>query len=196
MPGERDRLVPPRRKTKQRADSNSAKPGIIPALGASQPPVEILLRPGHVHRIVNRAVVSLLVNDEPFRAGLHDGAVLLGFHRRDFDGDGGEIFPQNSNALAQVIIADELRMFAGNEEQIAEPGFGEMSRFAQDFLNRESEAQDRVLAREAAVTAAVDALVREIKRREEPHGAAEMLKRERARAGGHSVELPSVLWRE
>ena len=64
-----------------------------------------------------------------------------------------------------------------------------MPRFRDDFVDVERDAQNRIVAREAAISAIVDAFVGEIKRREEPHRPAKILQRERARSLRHRFEF-------
>ena len=86
---------------------------------------------------------------------------------------------KRADAIRQVTLADEFRMFARDEEDIAKSFLRQIAAFHLDLLDAEGHAQDRIIAREPAVAAIVDALVRKIKRREEPHRASKILERER-----------------
>ena len=56
------------------------------------------------------------------------------------------------------------------------------------FVHRQRHAQDRVVAREAAVLAVVDALVGKVERREQADDFAEPLLRQRVRAAAHRFQ--------
>ena len=66
-------------------------------------------------------------------------------------------------------------MLARDQEQISEPGGLQRPRFGSDFVRRQRHAQDWVLARKPAIAAAVDALVRKVKRGKQPDDPAETL---------------------
>ena len=68
-----------------------------------------------------------------------------------------------------------------------------MARLGLDLIDGERDAQDRVIAREAAILADVDALVGEIDRREKPHGAAKILARQLFRVARHDLEFRTGL---
>src|SRR5439155_26533769 len=87
----------------------------------------------------------------------------------------GEFVMQRTNAVRQIIFGNEPGMFAGDQEDVAKALFLERARLAQHFVHRERHAQNRIVAREAAVLAVVDALVGEIERREEAEDYAESL---------------------
>ena len=70
-------------------------------------------------------------------------------------------------------------MFASDQQDVAKAPFLERARLAQNFLDAQRYAQDRVVTRKAAIFAVVDALVREVEGREEPDHFAEALLRER-----------------
>ena len=159
---------PPVRQPIERAETEPAEARRVGALRRFQPPVEVALRPGGVHLGIHGAVVGFLVNDQTFRAGLGDGAIFVRLHRADLERDAGHFVAQRADARGQVAIGDEFRMFARDEQQIAKALFPERAGLAEHFVHRERHAQDRVVAREAAVLAVVDALVGKIERREEP----------------------------
>src|SRR5258708_23102451 len=80
-------------------------------------------------------------------------------------------------------------MLAGNEQNVTEAGFQKIASFGYDFLNTEGDPQNRIVAREPAIAAIVDAFVRQIKRSKQPHCPAEMLKGERSRTLRHCFKL-------
>src|ERR1700756_4068140 len=86
-------------------------------------------------------------------------------------------------------------MLAGDEKELPETRCRKMSRFLHHFIDRKSDAQNWIFAGESAVTAAVDAFVGKIKRREEPHGAAKMLTGECSCLPGQAVKLGIVFGR-
>jgi hypothetical protein len=86
-------------------------------------------------------------------------------------------------------------MLAGDEKELPETRCRKMSRFLYHFIDRKSDAQNWIFAGEPAVTAAVDAFVGKIKRREEPHGAAKMLTGECSRSPSQAIKLGTALRR-
>jgi hypothetical protein len=80
-------------------------------------------------------------------------------------------------------------MLAGDEKELPETRCRKMSRFLYHFIDRKRDAQNWVFAGESAVTAAVDAFVRKIKRGEKPHGAAKMLMSECSRPPGQAIKI-------
>jgi hypothetical protein len=87
-------------------------------------------------------------------------------------------------------------MFAGNEKDLTETLFLKIARLCHHFLDAESDAQDRIVPRETAIAAIVDAFVRQIKRRKQPHGATEMPEGERTRRLRHRFQLRIGLRRD
>ena len=69
-------------------------------------------------------------------------------------------------------------MFACNQKNVAESFLGQMAGFGLNLLDAQSYTQNRVIAREPAVTAVVDAFVRQIKRREQTHRSAKIPERQ------------------
>ena len=79
-------------------------------------------------------------------------------------------------------------MFPRNEEDVAKAETGKVPRLLHHLWHGEGGPEDGIVAREAAVGAVVDTLVREIDRREEPHRAAEMAARRGDRICGELLE--------
>jgi hypothetical protein len=157
------------------ANAETTEAGVVGAFGSFETPIEIALRPGSVHIGVNCAVVGFLIDDEAFGAGFDDWAIFAGFHRANFEGDAGDFVVEGADAIGHVIGGNELRMFAGDEEDVAEAVGEEFTGFFEDFVNGKGNSQNRVIPREAAVFAIVDAFVGEIERREEADDFAEAL---------------------
>ena len=65
-----------------------------------------------------------------------------------------------------------------------------MLRFDNDFIQVECDPKNRIIARETAIPAVVDAFVGKIERREQPHCASKILQSERARSLRHRFEFP------
>jgi hypothetical protein len=78
-------------------------------------------------------------------------------------------------------LADELRVLPRDQQDLPETFLGEMAAFRDDLLEAEGDPQDRVVPGKAAILAIVDALVRQIKRREQPHGPSKIPEAERVR---------------
>ena len=188
MRGDSNRFASPITETEKRANAETSESSGVGALGGFKPPVEVTLRPGGVHVGVDVALVSFLVNDKAIRARSDERSVLFRFHRTDFERDAGNFFMHGSHAVAQIIVRHKLRMFTGDEKNIAEALLLERAGFGEQIIRRERHAQDRIVAREAAVFAIVDALVREIERREEANDFAEAFDGERMRAAGKVFE--------
>ena len=97
------------------------------------------------------------------------------------------------DAPGQVIGRDELGMLARDQQHIAEALRHQMARLGLHLVEREGDPQDRIIAREPAILADVDALVGEIKRREQPHGAPEKLPRQSLRLRRDGLQLRPAL---
>ena len=95
---------------------------------------------------------------------------------------------QRGDAILEIIVGNELRMFPRDQQDIAEALFLERLRLAFDFFQRQRHAQDWVVARETAVLAIVDALVGKVKRREHPDDLAEPLLRHGVRTPAHVLQ--------
>ena len=80
-------------------------------------------------------------------------------------------------------------MLARDEKDLAKSLTSEMLRFGDHFIDVEGDAKNRIVARETAVVAVVNAFVGQIKRREQPHRSAKILQRERARSLRHRFEF-------
>jgi iodotyrosine deiodinase len=89
------------------------------------------------------------------------------------------------HAVSQVILANKFRMFARDEENLAKPFLREMPSFRAHLFESERHAQDPIIPGKTAVTAIVNTFVRKIERREEAHGASEILQSESVRALRH-----------
>ena len=66
---------------------------------------------------------------------------------------------QSSDAIGKITSGNKLRMFTRYEEHLTKSLGGQMPRLGDDFIDRKGDAQNRIVAREATVTAVVDAFV-------------------------------------
>src|SRR4030095_9750174 len=189
MGREGDRFLTPRGQPKKRANSKATKTCFVAALGTYQAPTKILFRSGQMQLIVNGTVIGFLVDNETFCARFDNRNVFLRFHRSDFDRDRGKILTQSADAFGKIMATNEFWMLAGDEKELPETRRPKMSRFFCHFIDRKSDAQNWIFAGESAVTAAVDALIGKIERREEPHRAAKILTSERACPSGQRIQL-------
>ena len=82
---------------------------------------------------------------------------------------------ESANAVGHVVGGDEFGMFAGDEEDVAEAVGKELASFFEDFIDGKRNAQDWVIAGEAAIFAIVDAFVGKVERREEADDLSETL---------------------
>ena len=57
---------------------------------------------------------------QPIRARRDERLVVRYFHRPDFERDAGNFRVQRRNTIAQIIVRNELRMFARDEQDVAE----------------------------------------------------------------------------
>lgn len=190
--GEGEGLGAPVGEAKEGADADAAEASAIGALGALEPPVEVLLGAGGVKGLVGVAVVGLLVDDEAFGSGFDELGVLMVFHGADFDADGGEEGGELANDVLEVAVGDELGVFAGDEEEVAEPLGVQVASFLEDLLGGEGGAQDGVVARESAVGAVVNTLVGHVKRGEESDCFSEVSARDLCGLAGERLELSVV----
>ena len=182
--GDAQRFNSPIAQAVESADAETAEAGVVSAFGSFETPIEIALGTGRVHFGIDSAVVSFLIDDKTFCASLDDGAILGGFHGADFEGDTGDFLVKSSDAIDHVISGDEFRMFAGDEKDVAKALGEEFAGFFEHFVDGKRDAQDRVVARETAIFAVVDAFVRKVKGREQADDFAETLLSELLRAEG------------
>jgi hypothetical protein len=157
------------------ANAESAEASVVSALGGFETPIEIALGTGSVHVGIDGAVVSFLIDDKAFSAGFDDGAIFVNFHGADFEGDAWDLVVESADALGHVVGGDEFGMFAGDEEDVAETLGEKFAGFFEDFIDGKSDAQNWVIAGEAAIFAIVDALVGEVERSEKANDFAETL---------------------
>ena len=186
---EGERFVSPVGKAEESPDPDATEAAEVGALGAIEPPVEVLFGARGVEGFVGVEVVGFLVNDEAFGSVIDEVAVLIVFHRPDFDPDGGDEGLEGVDAFLKVAVGDELRVFAGHEEDIAEPEVVEVLCFGHDLGDGQGGAQDGIIARKAAVLAVVDAFVGEIEGSEEAHRASEVTSGQGLALAGHRLEL-------
>ena len=121
--GQANGVAPPIGQSVQGANAQTAETGGVSAFGSFQPPVEIAFRPRRVHFGVHGAVVGFLINDQAVGAGLHQRAVVLGFHRPKLQREAGHLGVQRANAIGQVLAGDKLGMLARDQQEVAEALF-------------------------------------------------------------------------
>jgi hypothetical protein len=66
-------------------------------------------------------------------------------------------------------------MLASDEQDLTKSLAGKMPRFSDDFINLECDAKDRIVTRETAIPAIINALVGKIERREKAHCSSKSL---------------------
>ena len=81
-------------------------------------------------------------------------------------------------------------MLPGHEQNIAKALADEVCGFARDFFDFQRDAQNGIFAGEAAIGTGVDALVGEIERSEQAHGAPEVAPGDGGGFAGHQLEIP------
>lgn len=186
--GEGEGLASPGGEAEQGADADPPEAACIGAFRAIESPLAILFGTGGVEGGVGFGVVGFLIDDEALGAVADHFRVLVVFHRPDLDGEGGDEGLEGGEAMLEVAVGDELRVFAGDEQEVAEAEGVEVAGFLDGLVDAERGAQDRVVAREAAVGTIVDALVGEVEGREEPHGAPEVVAGEAGALAGERGE--------
>src|SRR6267143_969004 len=172
---ERDCFFLPTRQTNQRANAESSKTRRITALGAIQSKIEIAFRPGGVHFGIHATIVGLLINDKALRAGLDNLHIIHCLHWADLDRNRRKLGGKRADALSKIIAAHKFWMLARDQKDLAKSLTREMPRFRDNLINIERDAKDRIIARETAIATIVDALVREIQRREKAHCSSKIL---------------------
>ena len=178
------------------AETETAETAGVAAFRAIEAPVEVFFGACGVVGGVGFAAVGFLVDDEAFGSALDHPGVFGGFHGADLDGEGGDFFAEGGEAGFEVAVADEFGVFAGDEEDVAEAEGEEVFGFADDLRDAEGDAEDRVVAGEAAVGAVIDALVGEVEWCEEAHGAPEVLAGDPCGVLGHLFEGGRGFWFE
>src|SRR5881227_2098460 len=136
MKGETDGFPTPIGKAVKRTDAESAETRGISAFRCVQAPVEITLWSGGVDLGVDVVIVSFLVNNEAFGAGVRNASIFGGFHWADFERNGRESFAENASTIGEVIIGDKFGMFAGDEEDVAKTVPTQFSGFGAHFGER------------------------------------------------------------
>ena len=140
--------------------------------------------------LVNIALVGFLVNDQTLRARRHQGPVFLRFHWADFERNTRHpgLRTDGPHASFEITVGNEFRMLARHEQDVPETFRREVPRLRDDLRDRQRDPQDRVVARETAIFAVVNALVGQIQRREQSHRAPEMLPRQCLRTRRHPFQ--------
>lgn len=100
---------------------------------------------------------------------------------------------ERAHAIGQIGLADKLRVFPGDQQNLPKSFARQIPSFRDHLLEIESDTQDGIVPREAAVTAVIDAFVGKVKRGEETHGASEVLQRERA-TPAPKFQIPHRTW--
>ena len=137
-------------------------------------------------------MVGFLIDDQSFCSAVNEFAVLMVFHWADFDADGRDEVFNGFDAFLQVALADKLWVFAGDEEDISEAFFVEMTSLFDNLLDSEGGSEDGVVAREAAVLAVIHTLVGDVERGEESHGAPVVSTGDFCALAGEVLELGAV----
>ena len=187
--GESECFPAPVGETEEGTDADAPEATGVGAFGAFEAPLEVFLWSGGVELAVGFLVVGFLVDDESFRAGKDEFGILVVFHRADLDSDGGDEGLDGGDALLEVAFGDELGVFAGDEEEVAESLGVEVTGLLDDLVHGEGGAEDGVVAGESAVFAVIDALVGEVEGGEEPHGGPKMAAGDGGAASGEGFQL-------
>lgn len=187
--GEGEGFVSPVGEAEEGTDADPTESSGIGPFGAVEAPIEVFLRAGGVEALVGFPVVGFLVNDQSFGAVADDLGILVVFHRADLDGEGGDEAFQGVEAVLEIAIGNEFRVFASDEQQIAKAEFVQVAGFADDLVDAQGDAENRVIAGESAIGTVVDAFVGQIERCEESHRAAEVAASQLLALAGEGFEL-------
>ena len=184
-----DRFGSPFCQSEQRGDPDSPEACRVPTFRSFQSPVVIPFWSGRVNRGISCAIVRFLVDDQTFRTGRNEWPVLVDLHRCNFDRDGRHKGNQSPDHIQEIVLGNELWMFAGDQENISEALANQVSSFRFHFIRGQSHSQDRIIPRKPAIPAVVNALVRKIKRSKQPHCSPEKPTREGLRLVGQTRQL-------
>jgi hypothetical protein len=152
----------PHSQTEKSPDSYPSEPSRIGPLRALQTPIEVLLGAGRVQFSIKLAIVSFLVDNQTFSSRGNQGLIIRGFQRSDLERDRRDEADESLNDRTQIVIRDKFWMLAGNQQNTAKPFSCQVPRFTLYFFRREGNAQNGIVAREAAVLATVNTLVGQI----------------------------------
>ena len=83
--------------------------------------------------------------------------------------------PKRTDAVSEIATTDKFRMLSGHQQYLPKSLCGQIAGLRDYLVEGKCDPQDGVVARKSAVTAIVDTFVAQIKRREHPHGATEVL---------------------
>lgn len=144
--GEGEGFLLPRGEAEEGTDADATEAAVVGAFGAVEAPEEVFLGASGVEFLINFGDVGFLVHDDAFGAVLDDFAVLVVFHRSDFDGEGGNERFEGVDAGLEVAVGDEFRVLAGDEENVAEALLMEKLCLADDLLDGEGGAEDGIVA--------------------------------------------------
>ena len=184
MGGGAEHFAAPVCQAQEDSNADAAESSLVSPFRAFEAPVEVALGPCGMKGGVSLALVSLLINDEALGTGFDHKAIFWSFHRTNLNGDGRDEGLDRVDALFEISTGGELRVFSRDDENVPEALRGKMPCFGDDLFDVEGDAQNGVVAREAAVSAIVDAFVREVKRRKEAHRFPEVFAGEFARFPG------------
>src|SRR5262249_48718257 len=84
---QRDGFILPPRYPDERADSESAKPGLVAALNTFEPIIKIAFWPGAMHLCVHTAIVAFPRDNAPFSASIDNWRVTLAIQSADLNGN-------------------------------------------------------------------------------------------------------------
>ena len=183
-----DGFESPVREPVKRADPETPESRRVGAFGCAETPFKIPLRTGGVHLRVNLAVVGFLVNHQPVRSRRDQRPVIRRVHRPDLERNAGPFRVQCGDAFPKIPVGNKLGMLARHQQEVAESLGLERAGFPQHLVHGQRHPKNRIVAREAAILAVVDALVGKIQRREQADDFAEALLGERVRAAAHGFQ--------
>src|SRR5947207_9764993 len=99
------------------------------------------------------------------------------FHvmRSHFERDRRKMRRERPNAFGEIVAASKFWVLARDKKNLTKSLTREMLRFGDDFIDIKCDAKDRIIARETAIPAVVNAFVGKIQRSEQTHRTSKIL---------------------
>ena len=189
MGRDRDRLVSPILvQPEQRPDPDPSHPGPRGAFRPEQPPPVVTFAAGEMDPSVRLRVIGLLVDHGSLTARVDELPVLLLTPHLHLDRELRHLFREQPDPLDEELDPGVSLVFAGQEQDRAEPVADQMPGLFERLLGRERLPRDGKLPREPAVDACGQAFVRQVQRCVHAHGLAEPRHRQAVRRSSEVLD--------
>ena len=147
---------------------------------------EISFWPSQMNLFIADAVIGLLVNTDKISAALLDIGILVCVHGIDLDANGRKVLFGNFTGVTDIFHIRVVPGFPGEDENLSQPGFGDVAQLGVNFIIGELSAVDFIGTVKSAVSTVVDTVVGDIERSIESGSIAEV-------AGGFLFGAPCHL---